>query len=449
MRWWLITCVAVLTILPRAASAAGTPEENFDKLYGEQAKRTLAQRDPKAAVDFAQSLIKDAAELKDDPKFQALVFNKAHEIAFRGGAYPAAEEAMEKLAAAQPALRREADEKLLLALERDRRPEARAKLDATRARVLAVKRLAQLEQAVQKSPNKRDAADLVRMLLVEFDAPAKAAAHVAAAEDDVLKRVVQLAAKDITDLTEPEAKELGDWYQARATGASAAGRAVALGRAKGCYERFLSVHVAADASRLEVKRRLDALAKVEAVAGGSGTAGGGKWIDLLAMIDAKRDAKAGTWTLENGVLTSDKENGARVQIPYLPPEEYDYRVVFTRNQGGSGVLQYAARGDREMIWVVGYSTGFALNDKTLDQKVKLDNGRKYTSLIKVRRGGVQFLLNGQLVLEEKDENRLFQSGLWNRLPNEKLLGVGSFFSPTSFHSIEIQEISGKGNPLEK
>src|SRR5829696_1935235 len=116
MRWWLIPCVAVVIAL-RFTAAAETPEENFDKLYGEQAKRTLAQRDPKSAGDFAQTLIKDAAELKDDPKFQALVFNKAHEIAFRGGAYPAAEEAMERLAAAQPALRREAEEKLLLALE--------------------------------------------------------------------------------------------------------------------------------------------------------------------------------------------------------------------------------------------------------------------------------------------------------------------------------------------
>lgn len=222
---------------------------------------------------------------------------------------------------------------------------------------------------------------------------------------------------------------------------------MALGRARQCYERFLVVHTASDAKRLEVKLRLEALEKTESRLGSASSGGRGKWVNLLAMIDPVRDAKAGTWKLENGVLTSDKENGARVQIPYLPPEEYDYRIVFSRREGDSGVLQFASRDGREMIWVMGYNKVFSLNDKSLRRKCELVNGRKYRSLIKVRRGSVQFSLGGRLILEEKDEDRLFQRGLWNRLPDEKLLGIGSFFSPTAFYSIEILELSGRGKAL--
>jgi len=442
MRSRAILCIAAMTF--GFACFAATPEETFDKLYGDQAKRTVALRDPKATEALVQGLIKDAGELKDDPKLQAIVFSKAYEIAMRGGAYSSAENAMEKFVVAQPAMKRDADEKLLLALERDQRPAARAKLEVTRARVVSVKRLDQLEKSLQKSPNKKDAAELVRLLLVEFDDPAKAAGHVAAAEDETLKRIVGLAGKSAMELTEQEAKELGDWYQMRAAAGSANGRSIVMGRAKGCYERFLTVHTASDASRLDIKRRLEALAKAEAQ---SGSTGGGQWTDLMAMIDPKKDAKAGTWKLENGVLTSDAENGARVQIPYLPPEEYDYRIVFSRNDGGSGVLQFATRNDHEMIWVIGYSDVFSLNEKKLDQKSNLQNGRKYTSVIKVRRDSVQFFLDNRPILEEKDEDRLAQHGVWNRLPNEKLLGVGSFMSPTSFYSIEIHEVSGKGKVL--
>ncbi len=179
-----------------------------------------------------------------------------------------------------------------------------------------------------------------------------------------------------------------------------------------------------------------------------GIAGGnGSWINLLAMINPAKNTRAGKWKLENGILTSDNQNGARMWIPYLPPEEYDFRIVLSRSDGDSAVLQFAARGEHEMIWCMGYNKIFVLNEKHQDIKCELVNGRKYKSVIKVRKDSVQFFLDDQKILEEKDEEKLFQRGLWNSLSDEKLLGVGSFFSPTAFYSIEIQEVTGKGKAL--
>jgi len=182
----------------------------------------------------------------------------------------------------------------------------------------------------------------------------------------------------------------------------------------------------------------------------AGIAEAGKWIDLFHLIDPQKRVRAGTWKLDHGVLTSSHDNGERIQIPYIPPEEYDYRITFARNEGGNGVVQFASRGDREIIWWIGRDNKhFALNDKTIAQAFSgLENGEKHTSLIKVRHGSVQFFLDDRRILEEDDEHRLFEDGLWYRFDDKRLLGVGSLLSSTSFYSIEVREVSGHGTFLQ-
>jgi hypothetical protein len=68
-------------------------------------------------------------------------------------------------------------------------------------------------------------------------------------------------------------------------------------------------------------------------------------VNLLSLVSPPQDATAGTWTLANGVLTSDKASPARIEFPYRPPVEYDLRIVFTRNDGPDGVYpELSSRG---------------------------------------------------------------------------------------------------------
>ena len=60
-------------------------------------------------------------------------------------------------------------------------------------------------------------------------------------------------------------------------------------------------------------------------------------IDLLAMADTKSTPEGeqrknglwsiGDWTWSDGVLTSPRQLGARLQLPYSPPDEYRLTVV--------------------------------------------------------------------------------------------------------------------------
>ena len=62
-------------------------------------------------------------------------------------------------------------------------------------------------------------------------------------------------------------------------------------------------------------------------------------VNLLSLVDVQRDAVNGVWTIEQRALASDRGKESRIQFPYQPPEEYDFRIVFTRTAGTDCISQ--------------------------------------------------------------------------------------------------------------
>src|SRR5436190_22356746 len=50
-------------------------------------------------------------------------------------------------------------------------------------------------------------------------------------------------------------------------------------------------------------------------------------IDLLKWIDPERDAVVGEWRRQESALLTPPVKHALLQVPYLPPREYDLSVV--------------------------------------------------------------------------------------------------------------------------
>src|SRR5262249_20380875 len=61
--------------------------------------------------------------------------------------------------------------------------------------------------------------------------------------------------------------------------------------------------------------------------------------DLMPLIDPARDTVRGNWQKSGTDLCSDNGWSSRVRIPYQPPEEYDFRIAFTRTSGIESVRQ--------------------------------------------------------------------------------------------------------------
>jgi WD40 repeat protein/predicted Ser/Thr protein kinase len=182
-------------------------------------------------------------------------------------------------------------------------------------------------------------------------------------------------------------------------------------------------------------------------------------INLLPLIDPRRNAIWGTWELQEGRLGSDRSPFARVEIPFQLPQEYDFRMVFERRTGAGSVNVILSRGGRQFRCEMGGETNtrFAFESAKQGQAPEatalrmdalcLKNNLAYTVLLQVRADGAKAFLNGKLMLSWlTDYADIGLNPQW-KLRNTLRLGIGSSESETIFHRLELLEITGKGRAL--
>jgi len=179
----------------------------------------------------------------------------------------------------------------------------------------------------------------------------------------------------------------------------------------------------------------------------------GDWVDLMKLIDSEKDAVSGKWVMKNGELYSDDGGGSKIQIPYQPPLEYDYVVEFTKTMGNEAIVLLLSRKGVQFIWLMGgygntlggfgMISGRDIAENPTRTKLPLQSGRKYRCLVQVRAKGVKAFLDDKLIVEyETDFKDIGPHGAWS-MNSAKLIGLGTWGSPTVFHSIKLHEVSGK------
>ena len=141
--------------------------------------------------------------------------------------------------------------------------------------------------------------------------------------------------------------------------------------------------------------------------------------------------------------------GARLVLPYDAPDEYDLDVSFTRTSGehsialfflaGSGQATFEVDAWGEHMAGIQNVGGLTMQAPSVPaDRRALDNGRRYTARVQVRRGRVSAYLDRELVAEyEGDGSDLSVLDLW-QLPRTNVLGIGAYESDTTFHSIRVR-----------
>ncbi|HLX64259.1 MAG TPA: sigma-70 family RNA polymerase sigma factor [Planctomycetota bacterium] len=186
-------------------------------------------------------------------------------------------------------------------------------------------------------------------------------------------------------------------------------------------------------------------------------------VNLIPLIDPNRDAVTGKWRVSPSGIDCEPSTNARLEIPYLPPEEYDFKIVFTRQTGTNGVHQILGINGKAVQWCMsetgqngrGNTSAFHCltgpnyegNNPTSIVGARLPNNQRITSIVQVRKNRLAAFVNGALVTSWNDGFggiRLLKE--W-KMPTTGLLGIGSDENATVFHSIEILEITGKGQPV--
>lgn len=176
-------------------------------------------------------------------------------------------------------------------------------------------------------------------------------------------------------------------------------------------------------------------------------------IDLIPLIDPAQDTVHGKWKVANNVLhCNDRGLVPRIQMPYQPPEEYDFTVTFSQPSLRNGISLVMPRpGGGSFFWFVGnrQGAGFGFSLKISegrDLPKRLEVKRCYTTTAQIRKDRIRGLVDGEVLLDHPTDFRDLTSDSWRRLRDASVLAVACD-DPTVFHYVRVTEITGAGKRL--
>jgi len=245
-----------------------------------------------------------------------------------------------------------------LALDTAYQKHLRAHLDTLLAHKLAEIKIKALAAALDKAPDSAKVRnELVRLCTVELDDPSRAATYLGDGVDAAFAKYVPAAARGTKEVPEAACKELGDWYRGLASTASTGAKDALLRRALDYYRRFLELHDREDEARAQGVRLLnqvhealgttvtDPFTSAASVPAGKPLATG-KWIDILAMVDLKRDCTqqkhVTSWQRQGKTLVCHQPpriGGTCIALPVAVDGSYEFQVkLIFRTVDGSFTL---------------------------------------------------------------------------------------------------------------
>lgn len=180
-------------------------------------------------------------------------------------------------------------------------------------------------------------------------------------------------------------------------------------------------------------------------------------LDLMPTTVERGNALVTKWQADNGALSTPAAKFSRYQLNYAPPEEYDFRIDFTRHTGNSDIAQILSVGGRQFMWKIDISSvccfdvvngaGRDSNPTSLIAPGFVTNGVRHTSVVCVRKSGVKAYIDGRLACSfpTSYENVSIEQS-WS-LPGKDAVGVGFHNCAGTFHRIQIKPITGTGRTL--
>ena len=295
---------------------AGTPEEDFETLFGKEAKQAAASPNTKDQAAFAAKLLAGAKLVEEQKALQALLYEKAYDFGIKDpDGYPTALDAMNQLSTLDPNKapqcqakllnvrqfrfshttgdqKKEAGDELVACLitlaaqseqagkfdesvtllrraletatfiKSDRKAEISDKLKTILSGQQSKKEFEALKARLAAEPkNATLRKSLVVACLGEFYNPEEAAKLLTDDLDAKFLTMARLALEKQESLSEQQLPELAGWYADLADKATPAAQGILWGHARTCCNRYLELHAAKDSDRLNVSMLLDRVDK--------------------------------------------------------------------------------------------------------------------------------------------------------------------------------------------
>jgi hypothetical protein len=180
--------------------------------------------------------------------------------------------------------------------------------------------------------------------------------------------------------------------------------------------------------------------------------------DLLKLIDLDKDSVKGSWTLDDGGLKSPGASFSRVQIPYVPGDEYNVKLVAQRMLGTDMIALGLVKGGVQFVVGIDGSNKYVASgidridnkpfseNETAVKRTLLSNDKASTIEVQVRNESIVVNVDGTKVVDWRgDYKRLSLFKEW-KVPLGNSLFVGTFTQYT-ISTLELTNLTRGGSYL--
>lgn len=264
--------------------------------------------------------------------------------------------------------------------------------------------------------------------------------------DAALRKIAETEAADVSG-AELRMDVADAWFGLAEKESGPLQRAQLRGRARTWYERALPGLTGFP--KTKVTTRLQEMEEEEK----------SRWsINLLKLIDLKKDSMKGEWTLEGSSIVTPVGQGVRLDVPYSPPEEYDLRIVVTKKGGGDAFIVGLVGGGKQFVGIV---DGWAMTAGGIDQidgkswhltdsvyKARIfTDGKPRTILYSVRRTRVTLSVDDKVFMDWKADYK--RVSLWKTwaAASKRCLFLSAWDSSYQVNQMWLTPISAQGQKL--
>ena len=208
------------------------------------------------------------------------------------------------------------------------------------------------------------------------------------------------------------------------------------------------------------------VAEAAAMAAEAGAGRPGRRTARRPPADGRCPARQGRRQLavRDGALIVEKsDGGTRLEIPYRPPEEYDFAIDFTRVSGDADIMQSMVKANRPFLFCMGLGEGkeagclfgpiqgggggIGTKPNPSRTKANVQTGKRHRCVVKVRADRLEAYLDDRLVCQWKSDGTDMTKPNMYPLRDGTVLAVGSFKSGVTFHAISATEVKGLGKDM--
>jgi len=182
-------------------------------------------------------------------------------------------------------------------------------------------------------------------------------------------------------------------------------------------------------------------------------------VNLLPRMDPAHDSVESPWTLDGGRLVSSENGIAKVQIPYVPPTEYDLVVTAARRSGSSSFnAGLVSSGRRFVVSVDGFierdmtsidridGKQGDMNETRLKEKQFVDDQPR-TLVFSIRRSGVSMTVDGRRILDWRGDPRRLSLSPAFSVPDDRVLFLMTGSTSFEISRLALLPVSGPGQKL--